>query len=93
MLLSPAAFFAMLDVVRALFAKRKLTPDDVMARDEEKYRNFFILLMTDLFSSNPLIKDEKKRVRIIAELQALDPILFKTFIDNKLSSLETFKRS
>jgi hypothetical protein len=83
-ILSGSAFFSLLKVVRALYAMKQILPEQFL-QEEKKFKDSYLLLMTDLFSTKPVVQDPKYRARIIAELQIYDSLLFGNFLATKLN--------
>lgn len=89
-LLSASTFFSLLKVVRALYAMKRILPDKFL-EEEQKFKESYLLLMADLFSTKPVVQDPKYRARIIAELQIYDSTLFGNFLATKLNPADAQK--
>ncbi len=85
-IVSPASFFHYLDVVKALFGKQlqlgSLTEYESNLRDR-----LIVLLLADLFSATPTLKQEESRFQIIALLRKLDPDIFDKFLTKHIANL------
>ncbi len=73
-------------MLRALYIKETQSERPPIA-DPTRDR-LLLILLTDLFSMNPVLQTEKARYRIIGELQAMYPAMFQTFIDQHIAKLK-----
>lgn len=76
--MSPASFFAYLDVVKALYVKQQ--EQELSAYELHQVETLVKVLMADLFGPKPIIRQDPIRYQIIALLQQLYPDVFEIFL-------------
>lgn len=100
MIVSPASFFALFDVLRGLYVQEqalKESADSTLALklppkvgiiDEAKRNRILLLLLADLFSMKPVLSSEKTRFKAIGELRHMYPEIFELFISKHITKLK-----